>query len=100
MDTASSAPHNDADFTAKLGELRTLLADLAQSAPAAASETFADLQKKAASLCDNCEKKITDATHSMAKTVKEHPIQVAVAVVGAGLLAWWLLHRCSCKSRE
>lgn len=84
---------NGHEFSEKLGELRTLLGDLAKSAPAAASETFDDLKAKAAALCDSCEGTLNKATHTVAKTVKEHPAQVAIAAVGAGLLAWWLLSR-------
>ena len=84
---------NDTAFNAKLGELRTLLADLAKSAPAAASETFDELKNKASALFDTCDEKVSDASHAVFKTVKEHPAQVAIAAVGAGLLTWWLLSR-------
>ena len=94
--TIAPTPHDSA-FSAKLDELRILLADLAKAAPAAAVETFDVLKDKAAAVCDNCEKKVTDATHTVVKTVKEHPVQTALVVVGAGLLAWWLLRRNACK---
>jgi ElaB/YqjD/DUF883 family membrane-anchored ribosome-binding protein len=87
----NSTDHSD--FSAKLCELRTLLGELAKSAPSAASETFDDLKSKASALCDSCEEKVTDATHAVAKTVKQYPTQVALAAVGAGLIAWWLLSR-------
>lgn len=86
---------NGHEFTEKLGELRTLLADIAKSAPAAASETFEDLKAKATAACDSCEGGLNSATHAVVKTVKDHPAQVALAAVGAGLLAWWLLSRTS-----
>ncbi|MBA3699878.1 MAG: hypothetical protein H0W78_13600 [Planctomycetes bacterium] len=87
---------NGSDFSEKLGELRTLLSDLAKSAPAAASETFDDLKCKVSDLGERCESGISSATKSVVKTVKEHPAQVALAAVGAvgaGLLAWWLLSK-------
>lgn len=86
-----------AEFAQKLTELRDLLADIARVAPAAASETFDGLKNRASALCDNCEEQVTDATHYVAKTVKAHPVQAAMIVVGAGALAWWLLHRCATK---
>ena len=93
---------NGTEFSEKLVELRALIADIAKSAPSAASETFDDLKAKAADLCDracdSAENGITSATHTVVKTVKEHPAQVALAAVGAGLLAWWLLSRRSGKS--
>jgi ElaB/YqjD/DUF883 family membrane-anchored ribosome-binding protein len=81
------------EFSEKLVELRALIADIAKSAPSAASETFDELKTKAAGLCDRAEDGIKDATSTVVKTVKEHPAQVAIAAVGAGLLAWWLLSR-------
>jgi ElaB/YqjD/DUF883 family membrane-anchored ribosome-binding protein len=89
----NSTNSKPSEFAAKLVELRTLLAEIAQSAPSAASESFDELKHKAAALCDNCEEKVSDVTHTVVKTVKEHPAQVALAAVGAGLLAWWLLSR-------
>ena len=80
-------------FSAKLSELQTLLGELAQAAPSAASETFEDLKSKASALCDSCEEKVTDATNTVVKTVKQYPTQVALAAVGAGLIAWWLFSR-------
>lgn len=87
----------DGDFSHKLTALRDLLADIARSAPAAASETFDGLKNRAAAFCDNCEEKVTGATHTVVKTVKEHPVKTALIVVGAGALAWYLLHRCAAK---
>jgi ElaB/YqjD/DUF883 family membrane-anchored ribosome-binding protein len=84
---------NGQEFSEKLTELRALISDLAKSAPAAASETFDGLKAKAAALCDSCEGGLNEATSKVMKTVKEHPAQVAIAAVGAGLLAWWLLSR-------
>jgi len=94
-----SANGKPSDFGAKLVELRALLADMAHSAPSAASETFDELKSKVTALCENCEEKVTDATHVVVKTVKEHPAQVVLAAVGAGLLAWWLLSRHSSQSK-
>lgn len=92
---------NGSEFSEKLVELRTLIADIAKSAPAAASETFDDLKAKAAGLCesacDSAESGLKGATSTVVKTVKEHPAQVALAAVGAGLLAWYLLSRRSGK---
>lgn len=97
MTTASSrtlrSSTNGHEFTEKLGELRTLLADLASCAPAAASATFDELKTKASALCESGESRISDATKAVVKTVKEHPAQVAMAAVGAGLLAWWYFSR-------
>jgi ElaB/YqjD/DUF883 family membrane-anchored ribosome-binding protein len=96
MNTASRNLHTSAnghEFAEKLTELRELLADIARSAPAAASETFEDLKAKAAAVCESCENGISDATHKVVRTVKDHPAQVAIAAIGAGLLAWWLLSR-------
>lgn len=88
---------NGTEFSEKLVELRALIADIAKSAPAAASETFDDLKGKAADLCDracdSAESGLKNATSTVVKTVKEHPAQVALAAVGAGLLAWYLLSR-------
>lgn len=85
---------NGSEFAEKLSELRALITDLARCAPAAAGETFDELKNKATSLCDGAENTVAKATHTVVKTVKEHPAQVALAAVGAGLLAWWLLsHR-------
>jgi len=94
MTTASRTLHaNGTEFSEKLGELRTLLGEIAKAAPAAASETVEDLKCKANALRENCESSIASATKTVVKTVKEHPGQVALAAVGAGLLAWWLLSR-------
>lgn len=84
---------NGTEFSEKLVELRALIADIAKSAPSAASETFDELKAKAAGLCDGAEDGIKNATSTVVKTVKEHPAQVAIAAVGAGLIAWWLLSR-------
>ncbi|HEX3133224.1 MAG TPA: hypothetical protein VHX44_06525 [Planctomycetota bacterium] len=84
---------NGTEFSDKISELRALIADIAKSAPSAASETFDELKAKAAGLCDRAEEGINGATSTVVKTVKEHPAQVAIAAVGAGLLAWWLLSR-------
>lgn len=89
---------NGHEFTEKLGELRSLLAELAKSAPAAASETIDELKAKAQAVCESCEERLHSATSTVVKTVKEHPAQVALAAVGAGFLAWWLLSRNSSKS--
>ena len=85
-------------FGDKLSELRALLADIAKSAPAAASEAFDELKAKAAALCeshpaseDGTAKSCV--TQTVVKVVKEHPAQVALVAVSAGLLAWWLLTR-------
>lgn len=96
MTTASRSLRSSAnghEFSEKLGELRTLISDIAKSAPAAASESFEELKAKATALCDSCEGGLDKATHTVVRTVKEHPAQVALAAVGAGLLAWWLLSR-------
>lgn len=82
---------NGSEFADKLSELRTLISDLAKSAPSAAGETFDELKNKATSLCEDAESGVAKATHTVVKTVKEHPAEVALAAVGAGLLAWWLL---------
>ncbi len=84
---------NGTEFREKLSELRALITDLAKSAPAAAGESFDELKNKASSMCDSAESGIGSATHAVVKTVKEHPAQVAIAAVGAGLLTWWLLSR-------
>ena len=84
---------NGHEFSEKIVELRALLADIAKSAPAAASDTFEELKAKATALCDSAEGGVNRVTHTVVKTVKEHPAQVAIAAVGAGLLAWWLLSR-------
>ncbi len=86
------------DFASKLGELRSLLSDIAKSTPAAASETFDELKIKASALCEACEEKVSDATDVVVKTVKEHPAQVAIAALGVGLLTWWLITRVSTKA--
>jgi len=92
MTPASQTPSsNHADFGAKLTALRDLLADIAQSAPAAAGETFEGLKTKASKVCDTCEQKANHVTHVVVKTVKEHPGKIALVVIGTGLLAWWLL---------
>jgi hypothetical protein len=90
---STTASTNGHEFSEKLTELRTLLADIAKSAPAAASETFDELKTKASAFCDVCEDGAGAATKSVVRTVREHPAQVALAAVGAGLLAWWLLTR-------
>lgn len=96
MNTASRtlrSSTNGHEFSEKLGELRSLLGELAKSAPDAVVGTFDELKAKASALCDSCEGGIGQVTKSVTKTVKEHPAQVAIAAVGAGLLAWWLLTR-------
>lgn len=84
---------DDSDYSAKLGELRSLLSELAKSAPAAAGATFDELTHTASSLCDGAESGIAKASHAVVKTVKDHPVPIAMAALGAGLLAWWLLSR-------
>src|ERR1043165_9158117 len=54
---------NGHEFSEKIVELRALLADIAKSAPAAASETFEDLKAKATALCDSCEGGVNRVTH-------------------------------------
>ena len=96
MTTASRTLHsstNGTEFSEKLSELRVLLTDLAKSAPGAASESFDNLKCKTSSMVDSAETGLSNATHAVVKTVKEHPAQVALAAVGAGLLTWWLLSR-------
>jgi hypothetical protein len=87
----------EGDFAHKLATLRDLLADITRSVPAAASETFDGLKHRAAAFCDNCEETVTDATHSVVKTVKAHPVKAALIVAGAGVVVWYLLHRCAAK---
>lgn len=96
MNTESSPPStatNRHDFTEKLSELRGLLADIANKTPAAASDSFDELKAKASALCESWEGGFNKVTHTVAKTVKDHPAQVAIAAIGAGLIAWWLLSR-------
>jgi hypothetical protein len=91
--SSTNGHESSEEFSEKLAELRTLIADLARTAPAAASESFDDLKAKASAFCESCEGSLNKATHSVVRTVKEHPAQVALAAAGAGLLAWWLLSR-------
>jgi hypothetical protein len=94
------SPADTSEFSSKLGELRTLLADLARSAPAAASGSFEDLKAKATEFCEACEGKVSDATKAVVQKVKERPGQTLMAAVGAGLLTWWLLSRSSGGSQH
>lgn len=91
--TSANGHENGHEFSEKLAELRTLITDLARTAPAAASESFNDLKEKASAFCESCEGGLDKASHTIVKTVKEHPAQVAIAAAGAGLLAWWLFSR-------
>jgi hypothetical protein len=89
----TQASQGSQDFTEKLSQLRNLFNELAQSAPAAASEAFKELKDKAASFGMSCEEKASTVAKSAVRTVKDHPTQVALAAIGAGALTWWLLSR-------
>jgi ElaB/YqjD/DUF883 family membrane-anchored ribosome-binding protein len=87
MNNTRTLAHSDTDtFTEKLGELRELLADLAKTAPAAASDSIQSFRKQATA-------KAGEAAQLAVKTVKENPVQVALIAAGAGLLAWYLISR-------
>lgn len=101
MNTPNAEPTTPGQgFGDKLTELRALLGDIAKAAPGAASDAFDELKNKAKALCDchpetgeGCEAKPCAMTRTVVKVVKEHPAQVALVAVSAGLLAWWLLTR-------
>jgi hypothetical protein len=89
-------------FSAKLGELRTLLGQIATAAPDAAQGLFQDLTAKASALCASCgtaddlEAGAKRAAEKVITTVRAHPAKAALVVVGAvgaGVLAWWFLTR-------
>jgi hypothetical protein len=90
MNNPSCTVTSDSEaFTAKLSELRDLIAELAQCAPKAASEGLQTLKSQATA-------KAGEAAKFAVKTVKENPLQVGLAVAGAGLagvLAWYLISR-------
>lgn len=99
---SSSTASGTEAFTAKLGELRTLLGQIATAAPGAAQDLLKDLTAKASAVCASCgtaddlEAAANQAAEKMIKTVRAHPAKAALVVVGAvgaGVLAWWFLTR-------
>jgi ElaB/YqjD/DUF883 family membrane-anchored ribosome-binding protein len=93
-DTASDTSfHATQEFTRKASELRSLVEELAHSAPDAAKEQLAGLKDGIASLCaqgGDCTKNVANR---VVATVKAHPVHVAAAAVGIGLVAWFLISR-------
>jgi hypothetical protein len=85
--------HATQEFTRKASELRTLVEELASSAPDAAKEQILGLKNGISSLCDQGKDCTADLANRVVSTVRAHPIQVAAAAVGAGLITWWLLSR-------
>jgi len=80
------------DFADKVAELKTLITELAKTAPGAAQENIHALSKQASA-------KAGDAARSVVKTVRENPIPViALAAVGTGLLAWYAYSRFTAES--
>jgi hypothetical protein len=90
IDTSSPATE---EFTRKAGELRTLVEELADSAPDAAKEQITNLKNGIATLCDQSKNVTAGVANRVVDTVKAYPLQVAAAAVGAGLITWWLLSR-------
>ncbi len=75
------------DFADKLGELKTLIADLAKCAPGAAQENLSAATKQATA-------RASDAARTVVKTVRENPVPaIAIAALGTGLLAWYAYSR-------
>ena len=93
-DTAADTSYQASqEFTRKATELRTLVEDLANSAPDAAKEQILGLKNGIASLLDQGRDGMGDVANRVVATVRAHPVQVAAAAVGAGLITWWLLSR-------
>jgi hypothetical protein len=97
MDTESApdtSHHASQEFTRKAIELRILVEELANSAPDAAKELLLGLKKGIALLCDQGKEcTISSVANRVVATVRAHPVQVAAATVGAGLITWSLLSR-------
>jgi hypothetical protein len=92
--TATESPnHASQEFSRKAAELRTLVEELANSAPEAAKEQILGLKDGIASLCEQGTECTIGVTNRVVATVRAHPYQVAVAAIGAGLITWWLLSR-------
>jgi hypothetical protein len=85
--------HATQEFTRKASELRTLVEELVNTAPDAAKEQLLGLKNGLSSLCDQSKECTRSVTNQVAAAVRAHPIEVAAAAVGAGLITWWLLRR-------
>jgi hypothetical protein len=81
------------EFTRKASALRAQVDELAASAPDAVKEQLAGLKDEIASLCDQGMECTESITKRVMSTVTSHPIHVAAAAVGVGLLTWWLISR-------
>jgi hypothetical protein len=93
-DTAADTSYQASqEFTRKASELRTLVEDLANTAPDAAKEQILGLKNGIASLLDQGREGTQGVANRVVDTVRTYPLQVAAAAVGAGLITWWLLSR-------
>ena len=94
MDAAANSPDFSAshDFAHKAAQLRRVVEELAEGAPAAAAEHIAGLKAGIEALCTEptC---VSDVARRVVHTVRTYPVQVAAAAVCAGALTWWLLSR-------
>ncbi len=70
------------DLSTKAEQLKGMIDELCQCAPAAAKEAACQVRDKAVA-----------ASRQVAETVKKHPFETAAVAVGTGLLVWWLVSR-------
>lgn len=92
----SDAGSPAAVFGTKAAQLAVLVEELAAAAPGAAKEQIAHLAEMGGKLATLGKDKACAAAAQAADTVKKHPYATAAtaaAVIGAGLLVWWLIKR-------
>ncbi|GDY12100.1 hypothetical protein LBMAG53_09780 [Planctomycetota bacterium] len=85
-----------AAFSTKAAKVAQLVEELVTAAPGAAKEEIAHLAEIGGKLAAIGKDKICAAAAQATETVKKHPYASAVtaaAVIGAGLLVWWLIKR-------
>ena len=81
------AQEQNTDFAAKAAQLKALVEELTQDAPALARQVASQAKETAC-----------NATRKAVDVVRKHPVEAAVVAVGAGLLAWWLITRRSAST--
>jgi hypothetical protein len=97
MRSAETATADDEAFLQRAARLQQLLRELADVAPAGARERIADVERMVVALCAGAGEpegvQAGESPASVVETVRSHPVQVAAAAIGAGVLTWWLLDR-------
>jgi hypothetical protein len=77
----------------KASQLCDMIEDIAKTVPEAAREKLESLKQEVTALCERGKDTAEHLARKLTRTVKDYPVQTAVAAVGAGLLTWWFLSR-------